>query len=75
MNNEFLLSLFVQVSYWFSYDRDALVLKYGKGHVMTETTLLEYHFLKSKRKKIKTNKINVIIKRTNPSALNYDLLL
>ena len=36
------------VSYWFSYDRDALILKYGKGHVMTETTQLEYDFLKDK---------------------------
>lgn len=34
------------VSYWFSYDREALLLKYGKGHVMTQTTLMEYGFLK-----------------------------
>jgi len=33
------------VSYWFSYDRDAMVLKYGKGYPMTETTLLMYDFL------------------------------
>ena len=37
---------FFQVSYWFSYDRDALTLKYGKGHVMTKTKLMEYDFLK-----------------------------
>ena len=33
------------VSYWFSYDRDGLVLKYGKGHIMEETTYLEHDFL------------------------------
>ncbi|XP_066935055.1 uncharacterized protein [Clytia hemisphaerica] len=38
------------VSYWFSYDRDALTLKYGKGHVMTQTTLLEFPFLEGKSK-------------------------
>merc|ERR1712176_558712 len=31
-------------SYWFSYDRDACILKYGKGYRMVETTLLEYDF-------------------------------
>ena len=35
----------VLVSYWFSYDRDGLILKYGKGHVMKETTHLEHDFL------------------------------
>ena len=35
----------LKVSYWFSYNRDQLVIKYGKGHVMDETTLLEYDFL------------------------------
>ena len=33
------------VSYWFSYDRDGLILKSGKGHVMKETTHLEHNFL------------------------------
>ena len=33
------------VSYWFSYDRDTMTLKYGKGHRMEETTLLSYSFL------------------------------
>jgi len=41
------------VSYWFSYDRDTLILKYGKGHVMTETTHLEFDFLKDKSEKEK----------------------
>lgn len=36
-----------KISYWFSYDRDRLVLKYGKGYIMEETTLLEYDFLKN----------------------------
>ena len=35
-----------QVAYWFSYDRDIMVLKYGKGYQMEETTLLTYDFLK-----------------------------
>ncbi|XP_021364304.1 uncharacterized protein LOC110457384 [Mizuhopecten yessoensis] len=34
-----------KISYWFSYNRDSLVLKYGKGYTMEETTLLEYNFL------------------------------
>ena len=34
-----------KISYWFSYDRQRLVLKYGKGYHMTQTTLLEYDFL------------------------------
>ena len=33
-------------SYWFSYDRDACVLKYGKGYRMVETTLLQYDLKK-----------------------------
>ena len=32
-------------SYWFSLDRDNLVLKYGKGYFMEETTLLQHNFL------------------------------
>lgn len=35
-----------QTSYWFSLNRDSLVLKYGKGYFMEETTLLSYDFLK-----------------------------
>lgn len=34
------------VSYWYSYDRNNLVLKYGKGYRMEETTLMEFDFLK-----------------------------
>lgn len=36
-----------KVAYWFSYDRDFLVLKYGKGYIMEETTLLTFDFLRS----------------------------
>lgn len=32
-------------SYWFSLNRDHLVIKYGKGYLMEETTLLAYDFL------------------------------
>ena len=35
-----------KVSYWFSYDRTNLTLKYGKGYRMTETTIMEHDFLK-----------------------------
>ena len=35
-----------KVSYWFSYDRNLLTLKYGKGYRMTETTIMEHNFLK-----------------------------
>ena len=34
-----------RTSYWLSFDRDQLVVKYGKGYCMVETTLLEYYFL------------------------------
>ena len=34
-----------KISYWFSYDRDLLTLKYGKGYRMTETTLMTDDFL------------------------------
>ena len=37
----------VTQTYWFSYDRDGKVIKYGKGHAMEETTLLMYDFKKS----------------------------
>lgn len=39
-----------RIAYWFSFDRDRLVVKYGKGYTMTESTLLEYDFLKGKGK-------------------------
>lgn len=32
-------------SYWLSFDRDNLVVKYGKGYFMEETTLLSHSFL------------------------------
>ena len=35
-----------KISYWLSFDRDRLVVKYGKGYFMEETTILEYNFLK-----------------------------
>jgi hypothetical protein len=35
-----------RVAYWYSYDRDNLVLKYGKGYIMEETTALIHDFLK-----------------------------
>lgn len=44
-HNKFGIECGELVSYWFSYDRDALVLKYGKGHIMEETTLMTYDFL------------------------------
>lgn len=31
-------------SYWLSFDRSHLTVKYGKGYHMVETTLLEYNF-------------------------------
>jgi len=35
-----------KISYWLSYDRDNLVLKYGKGYRMEETILMKHDFLK-----------------------------
>ena len=31
-------------TYWLSYDRDNMVIKYGKGYRMKKTTILEYNF-------------------------------
>ena len=39
------------LSYWFSYDRDACTVKYGKGYRMVETTLLSHDFLKKESRK------------------------
>lgn len=33
-----------KVSYWFSFNRDDRVLKYGKGYIMEQTTLLTHRF-------------------------------
>lgn len=35
-----------KISYWFSYDRNLLTLKYGKGYRMTETSIMVHDFLK-----------------------------
>lgn len=35
-----------KVTYWLSYDRDKVLLKYGKGHRMKETTILTADFSK-----------------------------
>ncbi|XP_074641784.1 uncharacterized protein LOC141899408 [Tubulanus polymorphus] len=35
-----------KIAYWYSYDRDNLVLKYGKGYRMEETTIMTHDFLK-----------------------------
>ena len=46
-----------QTIYWLSYDRDQLVVKYGKGYCMVETTMLEHHFLTgSDKEKIQIRK-------------------
>jgi hypothetical protein len=41
-----------KISYWFSYDRDRLVLKYGKGYRMDETTLMTFDFLHPRGKPV-----------------------
>lgn len=38
-----------KISYWLSYDRGLLRLKYGKGYYMEESTLLSYSFLTGKK--------------------------
>lgn len=40
-----------KISYWLSYDRDRMVIKYGKGYHMVETTLLKHDFLDGKTSK------------------------
>lgn len=34
-----------KTSYWLSFDRDSVVVKYGKGYCMEETTILQHRFL------------------------------
>lgn len=34
-----------KISYWLSYNRDLLTIKYGKGYCMEETTLMTHDFL------------------------------
>ena len=34
-----------KTSYWLSFDRDRLIVKYGKGYCMEETTILQHRFL------------------------------
>lgn len=34
-------------SYWYSFDFQNLIVKYGKGYAMEETTLLQYNFIPS----------------------------
>ena len=34
-----------KISYWVSFDRDRLVVKYGKGYFMEDTTIFAYNFL------------------------------
>ena len=34
----------VITTYWLSYDRDNMIIKYGKGYAMVETTLLTCDF-------------------------------
>ena len=49
--------------YWFSLNRDQLVVKYGKGYLMEETTLLTYDFLaglSDKEKSTKRCDLNII---------------
>ena len=36
-----------KVSYWFSFNRNDRILKYGKGYFMEETTILESRFPKT----------------------------
>ncbi len=35
----------VLTTYWYSYDRDACTVKYGKGYVMGQTTIMTWDFL------------------------------
>ena len=47
------LDVGVTQTYWFSYDRDGKVFKYGKEHIMEETTLMCYDFNESYDSKLK----------------------
>lgn len=40
-----------KVSYWLSFNRDERVLKYGKGYIMEETTLITKKFQPAREKK------------------------
>lgn len=59
------------VTYWYSYDRDACILKYGKGYRMVETTLLQHDFLKGMSDKAKERERKKLANFFNPSKPIY----
>jgi len=66
-----------KVSYWLSFDRDRLVVKYGKGYFMEETTLLGYDFLPAghhakRREKIRNQMSYLFSPTVQPLIKFYD---
>lgn len=59
------------VAYWYSYDRDNLVLKYGKGYIMEETTVLIHDFLKGVKEEDKEKVRKDMYPYFNPEEKKY----
>ncbi len=60
-----------RVAYWYSYDRDNLVLKYGKGYIMEETTILIHDFLKGVKPKDQDKVRKDLYPYFNPEQKKY----
>ena len=53
-----------KTSYWLSFDRDRLVVKYGKGYSMEDTTLLEHCFLKYEKREKRAYLFNPVTRKS-----------
>ena len=62
-------------SYWYSFDHFNLVVKYGKGYIMKETTLLCYDFLEgaSDPKKVRENMSFIFSPKVEKVVTLYDV--
>ena len=62
-------------SYWYSFDHFNLVVKYGKGYIMEETTLLSYDFLKDAPdpKKVRENMSFIFGPKVEKVVTLYDV--
>ena len=62
-------------SYWYSFDHFNLTVKYGKGYIMEETTLLSYDFLEgaSDPKKVRENMSFIFSPKVEKVVTLYDV--
>ena len=68
----------VITTYWYSFDHSNLVVKYGKGYVMEETTLLQYNFIPEnatadEEKEIRKNTSFIFSPKVKKVVMLYDV--